>query len=159
MSENRTEISPYEYSDFIFKTTGLLVSLDTNGKANMMALDWKAIGNLWFYPTITVAVAYSRYTYELLSEGNEFTLNFPSSINRDAIDIAGSSSGRDSDKIKLAGLRTIPGKKVNVPTIADCLLNYECKIIGSSETKFKSSHHLFFGEIVIAYASNEITNS
>ena len=157
MSENRIEISPFEHCEHYFKTTGLLVSIDNNGKPNMMALDWKTIGDLWYHPIITIAVAYNRYTYELLTEcKEEFTLNIPSSKTRHAIDVAGSYSGRDTDKIKKAGLTTIPGKRIGVPTIADCTLNYECKIVGSSRTEFKASHHLFYGEILSAYASSDI---
>ena len=157
MSEDRKEIRPYEYVANFFGKTGLLVSMDKNEKPNMMACDWKSIGDLWFYPTISVAVAYSRYTYELLSSGaQEFTMNIPSDEISHAIDIAGSYSGRNSDKIKQAGLNLIAGKKTKVPTIAGSILSYECKIIGSSKTEFKSSHHLFFGEIIAAYASNNI---
>ncbi|MFX1277113.1 MAG: flavin reductase family protein [Promethearchaeota archaeon] len=157
MSENRIEISPFEYSEYFFKTTGLLVSADKNGKFNMMALDWKTIGDLWYHPIITIAVAYNRYTYELLTENlDEFTINIPSNKTSHAIDIGGSYSGKTTDKIKQAGLIMIPGKMVKVPTIADCLLSYECKIIGSSKTEFKASHHLFFGEILAAYAFKDI---
>ena len=110
MAENRIEIGPLEYSDYFFKTTGLLVSMDKNGKTNMMALDWKTIGDLWYHPIITIAVAYNRYTYELLTESlNEFTVNIPSNKTKHAIDIGGSYSGRTTDKIKQAGLTMIPG--------------------------------------------------
>lgn len=155
--ENRIEINPFEYSEYFFKTTGLLVSIDKEGKANMMALDWKTIGDLWYHPIITIAVAYNRYTYELLSKNiHEFTLNIPSPKINHAIDIGGSFSGKNTDKIKKAELNLIPGKITKVPTIADCFLSYECKILGSSKTDFKTSHHLFFGEILVAYASKDI---
>ena len=157
MPDDRMEINPLEWSEHFFKTTGLLVSIDDKGKANMMALDWKTIGDLWYHPIITIAVAYNRYTYELLDKyTDEFTLNMPTSKINHAIDIAGSYSGRNIDKIKKANLKMIPGKKITVPTIKDCLLSYECKILGSSKTEFKKSHHLFFGEILVAYASKEL---
>jgi len=157
MSNNRKEINPFEFSEHFFKTTGLLVSMDDKSKVNMMALDWKTIGDLWYHPIITIAVAYSRYTYELLDKcTDEFTLNIPSPKINHALDIAGTFSGRNTDKIGKADLKLIPGKKVKVPTIADCLLSYECKILSSSKNEFKKSHHLFFGEILVSYASLEL---
>ena len=157
MSDNRVEINPFNGCEYFFKTTGLLVSMDDKGNANVMALDWKTIGDLWYHPIITIAVAYNRYTYELLDKyKDEFTLNIPTPKINHVIDIAGSHSGRNIDKIKKANLKMIPGKKVSVPTIADCLLSYECKVLGSSKAEFKTSHHLFFGEILNAYASREL---
>ena len=156
MSENRIEISPFEHSEHFFKATGLLVSIDKNGVPNMMALDWKTIGDLWYHPIITIAVAYNRYTYELLTKGiEEFTINIPSNIIRNAISIAGSFSGRDTDKFEKAGLEIIPGVVSKVPTLKNCLLNYECRIIETSKSNL-SSHHYFYGKVLKKYASKDL---
>ncbi|MCK4781053.1 MAG: flavin reductase, partial [Candidatus Lokiarchaeota archaeon] len=85
----------------------------------------------------------------------EFTVNIPSENNYSALDIAGSYSGKNTDKIKKAGLETIPGKRTKVPTIKNCILNYECQIVHSSKSNM-SSHHYFYGKILAAYASEEI---
>lgn len=156
MAENRKEIGPYDYIEHFKRNTGLLVSMDKNGKPNVMALDWKTIEEYESNPVIRATVAYTRYTYTLLTEGmNEFSVNIPSNKTYSAIDTAGSYSGRNTDKFKKAGLETIPGKRIKVPTIKDCLLNYECQIIHSSKSNM-SSHHYFYGKILAAYASNEI---
>jgi len=156
VDDKRKEIEPYDYIEYFNRNTGLIVSMDNNGKLNVMALDWKTIEELDGNPVIRAQVAYSRYTYKLLTEGvNEFTVNIPSENNYNAVDIAGSYSGRDTDKFKKAGLETIPGKRIKVPTIKDCLLSYECQIIHSSKSNM-SSHHYFYGKILAAYASNEI---
>jgi flavin reductase (DIM6/NTAB) family NADH-FMN oxidoreductase RutF len=158
MSYNRKEIGPYEYIEHFRRNTGLLVSMDKNGKPNVMALDWKAIEELDGEPVIRAQVDYSRYTYKLLTEGvNEFTVNIPSDKMYHAVDIAGSYSGRNTDKFKQAGVETIPGKRTKVPTIKGCLLSYECQIVHSSKSDI-SSHHYFYGKILNAYASNEIIN-
>ncbi len=154
MAENRIEINPYENIEVFFKQDALLVTLGKDGKPNVMTLAWKTIGELWHYPTIIVAVSPSRYSFKLLTEGvREFTLNIPSDKIRHAMDIAGSYSGRNTDKFKQANLEKIPGKKVKVPTIKDCLLSYECKIIHETDSGNNAPHHLFVGEIVAAYAS------
>ena len=156
MSENRKEIGPYEYMEYFNRTTALMVTMDKNGKLNVMALDWKKLFEFKSKPVIRAQVAYSRYTYTLLTEGvNEFTINIPSGKTTHAIDIAGFSSGRNTDKFKKAGLEIIPGKSSKVPTIKDCILNYECQIIHEEKSNM-SSHHYFYGEILSAYASNDI---
>ncbi|TFG21835.1 MAG: flavin reductase family protein [Promethearchaeota archaeon] len=156
MSENRKEIGPYEYVEYFNRTTALMVTMDKNGKLNVMALDWKKLFEFENKPVIRAQVAYSRYTYTLITEGvKEFTINIPSGKTAHAIDIAGFSSGRNTDKFKKAGLEIIPGKITKVPTIKDCILNYECQIIHEEKSNM-SSHHYFYGEILSAYASNEI---
>ncbi len=108
-------------------------------------------------PVITAAVAPSRYTFECLTKGaKEFTINIPSNKNDHTINTTGSMSGRNTDKFKQANLEIIPGKRTKVPTIKDCILSYECKIIHECESGHMASHRLFIGEILIAYASKEI---
>ena len=156
MSENRREISPKDFLEYFKRNTALMVTMDKEGKPNMMALDWKKLYEMEGKPVIRAQVAYSRYTYKLLTEGvSEFTINIPSNKIHDAVDIAGFYSGRNTDKIKKAGLEVLISKKIQVPTIKNCLLNYECKIINDSKSNL-SSHHYFFGEILVAYASNEL---
>ena len=157
MAENRIEIGPYDYMDHFMSKAALMCSVDKDGKPNVMALLWKTIGELWMFPVITAAVAPSRYTFECLTKGvKEFTINIPSDKNENAINIAGSYSGRNTDKFKQAGLEIIQGKRTKVPTIKDCILNYECKIIHECESGSMASHRLFIGEILAAYASKEI---
>ena len=157
MDEGRKEIDPYEYIDHFMSKAAHVVSMDNNGQVNVMALLWKTIGELWMIPVITIAVAPSRYTFELLTEGvREFTVNIPSKKIADTINITGSLSGRSVDKFKETGWEIIEGKRTKVPTIKDCSLAYECKIVHSCQSGNMASHHLFFGQILTAYASNEI---
>ena len=157
MNEDRSKINPYDYMEFFMPDTANLVSMSVDGKVNVMAVLWKTIGQLWMIPTITVAVAPSRYTFELLTKGvPEFTLNIPSPKTAGSINITGSLSGRDTDKIARAGLELIEGVKTQVPTIKGSLLSYECKIIHTCQSGKMASHYLFFGQILTAFASNEI---
>lgn len=157
MSENRKEIRPYEFIEYFMKDTALLVTMDNNGNPNVMALDWKTIGELWMIPIITVAVSPSRYSFELLTNGvDEFTLNIPSNKITGVIDITGAYSGRNTDKFKIAHLEIIEGNRTKIPTIKDCTLNYECKIVHSCESGSMAGHHLFFGQVLTAFAANDI---
>jgi len=153
---DRQEIGPYDYIEYFKRNTALLVSMDKNGKLNVMALDWKTIEELDGNVVIRVQVAYNRYTYQLLTEGvNEFTVNIPSDDIYSALDIAGSYSGRNTDKIKQAKLETISAKRTRVPTLKRSLLSYECQIVYACKSNM-SSHHYFYGKILTAYATNDI---
>jgi flavin reductase (DIM6/NTAB) family NADH-FMN oxidoreductase RutF len=157
MSENRIEIGPYDHMDHFMTKAALIVSMDKNEKPNVMALLWKTIGELWMLPVITIAVAPSRYTFECLTKGvKEFTINIPSSRIENTINYTGSVSGRNKDKFKETGLEIVKGKRTKVPTIKDCILSYECKIVHECESGRMASHRLFIGEILISYASKDI---
>ncbi|MFX1314062.1 MAG: flavin reductase family protein, partial [Promethearchaeota archaeon] len=136
---NRQEISPLDYIEHFRSKTALMVTMDKDKKLNVMALDWKKIEEIEGKPVIRAQVAYSRYTYTLLTKGaNEFTINIPSDKIYDAVEIAGFYSGRNTDKFQKAGLEIIPGKKTEIPTLKDCILNYECKIIKDSKSNLSS---------------------
>ncbi len=155
---NRKEIGPYEYIEYFNRTTALMVTMDKREKINVMALDWKKIFEFESIPVIRAQVAYTRYTYTLLTEGvNEFTINIPSEKTYDAISVAGMYSGRNEDKFKKARLEILPGKITKVPTIKDCILNYECVIVNDEKSNM-SSHHYFYGKIIAAYATEDIIN-
>ena len=157
MSEDRVEMEPKEHEDVFNRNTALMVSMGKEGELNVMALDWKKLMVHEGEPVIRAQVAYSRYTHELLTEGvKEFTINIPSNKTQHAVDVAGFHSGRNTDKFKKASLETIPGESTKVPTIKDCSLNYECKIIDDEKSP-KSSHHYFYGKIVKAFASANLT--
>jgi flavin reductase (DIM6/NTAB) family NADH-FMN oxidoreductase RutF len=157
MSEDRFEIQPYDYIEHFMSEAALLVTMDKNNKPNVMALFYKMIGEMWSLPIITVGVAPSRYSFELLTKNiDEFTVNIPSNRIIKAIEIAGDYSGREVDKFKKAGLYIIPGKRIKVPTIKDCILSYECKVRHIDKSGDLSGHNLFFGEVLAAYASNDI---
>ncbi len=157
MSENRTEIGPFEYENYFNSASALMVTMDKDGKPNVMALDWRKLFTWNDEPVIRAQVAYSRYTYKLLTEGvkGEFTINIPSDKIDYAINIAGMYSGRDIDKFKKAKLTPILGKVIKVPTIKDCILSYECRVIHDEKSNM-SSHHYFYGKILKAFASNDI---
>ncbi|MHA1265682.1 MAG: flavin reductase family protein [Candidatus Helarchaeota archaeon] len=151
----KIEINPYDLVEITLKADCLLVS-KYKEKINVMALAWKSIGELWGYPICTVAVAPSRYTYSLLNKFEEFTLNVPSPEISSAISIAGTYSGRNTDKISKAGLTLTPSTHIKVPMIQEAQISYECKIIHTAESGKICSHRLFFGEILAAYAEESL---
>jgi len=140
----------------------LLTSVSLDGKYNAMTIGWGLIGRVWRDPIFMVAVRPTRYTYRLIEEINEFTVNVPSDDMEEIVDYCGTVSGRDYDKFKEVGLTAEKGKRVKSPIISECITHYECKVIGKSKvipeflsSEVKSRHYLsenyhilYFGRVL-----------
>ena len=87
----------------------LLVAQGKSGKPNAMAIGWGLIGSVWSRPVFTVLVRPSRYTYQLLEENGDFTVNVLPQKMKAAVDLCGTVSGRTHDKFAEAKLTAAPG--------------------------------------------------
>jgi flavin reductase (DIM6/NTAB) family NADH-FMN oxidoreductase RutF len=145
----------------------LLVSVDENEKPNAMTIGWGTVGIIWGKPIFTVLVRPSRYTYKLIEEAGDFTVNVPTAEMASIVAFCGSASGRDHDKFKEKGLIAMPSKNVKSPIIEQCPINYECKIVHKNDvmkekldgkivsSAYKSGdfHTIYYGEILGVYQS------
>lgn len=149
---------------------GVFITAKGNDVTNTMTIAWGHIGVLWGKPVFIAYVRYSRYTYDVLLQAEDFTINVPVEQDvREALKIAGTESGRDIDKFKKANLTLKPARQVNTPILADCKLQYECKILyrQSMEPALipddikaryypnHDTHIVFYGEIVESYMLEE----
>jgi flavin reductase (DIM6/NTAB) family NADH-FMN oxidoreductase RutF len=96
---------------------------------NPMTIGWAQMGIIWGRPIFTVLVRPSRFTHGLMEKADAFSVNVPSESLSEACALCGSRSGRDTDKMKEAGLTAEPGTALDVPTIAECPIHYECEIV------------------------------
>lgn len=147
----------------------LLVSVSKDGQPNVMTIGWGLIGVIWRKPVFIVAIRPSRYTYRLIEETGDFTVNVPSKDMGSVVEYCGTVSGRDHDKFKEKRLKAVPSKYVKSPIIDQCPINYECKVI--YKTKLEPAvvpkdvrslfylgndyHTLYFGEILTVHAYNQ----
>ena len=76
-------------------------------KYNTMTASWGGTGILWGKPVAFCFIRPQRYTYTFTEAGNHLTLSFFHGKKRDALKLCGSRSGRDCDKITLAGLTPV----------------------------------------------------
>ena len=111
----------------------LIVSNDETGKANPMTIGWGTLGVVWGRPVFEVLVRPSRHTHELLRDAKTFSVNVPTDKLAKACALCGSRSGRDTDKIAETGLTVEPGMELDVPTIKECPVHYECRILHVTE--------------------------
>lgn len=101
------EISIEELSFNPFTKIGeewMLVTAGDEQKYNTMTASWGGVGVLWGKNTATIYLRPQRYTKEFVDANDRFTLSFYDEAYRQALNICGSISGRDGDKVAKAGL-------------------------------------------------------
>ncbi len=108
MGFNQTK--PEALSDNPFKLIGkdwMLITAGTPDRFNTMTASWGGLGVLWERKVAFCFIRPTRYTYELVERSERYTLSFFPEQNRKALMFCGSHSGRDTDKIKEAGLTPV----------------------------------------------------
>ncbi len=145
---------------------GVFLTVKNGDKVNTMTIGWGSLSQYWGQEVFIIPVRHSRYTFELLSNTDEFTVSIP--VNGqfdDALKITGSVSGRSENKIEKAGLTLKDAQEISTPVIDGCDIYYECKILSfmdlkkedlDKETQDKwyangDMHRLYFGKILRAY--------
>ncbi|MFY9399376.1 MAG: flavin reductase [Desulfomonilia bacterium] len=132
------------------------------GDFNSMTVGWGSFGVMWNLPFAMVVVRPGRYTREFMERYDTFTLCALGKKYREALKILGSTSGRDTDKISMAGLTPIASSKVAAPGFAEAQLILELKKIywddlepgqfldPSIEKHYpqRDYHRIYFGEIL-----------
>ncbi len=108
-----SEIAPLELSENVFRLIGedwMLITAGTREHCNTMTASWGGFGVLWHRPVAYCVVRPTRMTYEFLEAGDTFTLSFFPEECREALQVCGSRSGRDGDKIADAGITPVEDK-------------------------------------------------
>ena len=100
-----------------------------------------------------ISVGHGRYTHELIRNQQEFVISFPGPDLGKAIEDTGSCSGRDVDKFKEFGLKSLKAKEVKPPLLSGCVVNLECKLEGELEA---GDHTIFLGRVVVSHVDEEI---
>ena len=101
---------------------------------------------------LSVSIRKERYSHTIISETGEFSCNVPVPAIARAVDYCGVVSGRKVDKFKACRLTMLDGEKISAPTVAECPITLECKVV---EIKELGSHDLFLAEIVNVRVSAE----
>lgn len=111
---------------------------------NMLTVAWT--GTICTNPAMLyISVRPSRYSYPILKERREFTVNLTTRKMARATDWVGVRSGAEYDKWKETGLTPLPGEKVASPTIAESPLSIECRV---TDIIPLGSHDMFIAEVV-----------
>ncbi|MEA2007846.1 MAG: flavin reductase family protein [Chloroflexota bacterium] len=136
----------------LYPVPAVMVSCGTGEKANIITLAW--VGILCSKPPlIGLGVRPSRHSYDLIQQGGEFVINIPSAKQAKELDYCGIVSGRDEDKWAACGFTKAAGTEVEVPLIAECPVNLECRL---QETLSLGLHDLFIGEVVAVQMDEDV---
>jgi flavin reductase (DIM6/NTAB) family NADH-FMN oxidoreductase RutF len=77
------------------------------GGWNTMTASWGGLGVLWGRDVAFMFIRPSRFTYQFANSSSLFTLSFFDESYREALNICGAKSGRDTDKAAETGLTPI----------------------------------------------------
>ena len=159
-----TKISHEKIEDNTFKLIGkdwMLITAGTKEDFNTMTASWGGFGFLWNKPICHIYIRPHRFTYNFIERYDLFTLSFFDEKYRGCLNICGTKSGRDIDKVKETGLtpaesdnRSIYFKEARL--VLECRkiyyqdINPEFFIDNTIESNYpgKDYHRMYIGEVV-----------
>jgi flavin reductase (DIM6/NTAB) family NADH-FMN oxidoreductase RutF len=172
MMNDFKRITPAEMADNPFTLIDDEWMLITAGQAeshktfNTMTASWGGLGILWNKPVSYVFVRPTRYTYGFMEDNELFTLSFFDETYRKALNICGTKSGRDCDKVAEAGLTPVTFEEGHGAVgFKEARLVFICKKLYYQDLdpdRFiepgldihypkKDYHRMYIGEVIGAY--------
>jgi flavin reductase (DIM6/NTAB) family NADH-FMN oxidoreductase RutF len=145
-----------------------LLSVGDKKHFNTMTISWGSLGFIWQRPVITALVRPPRYTHEFMDEFEKFSVSFYDRKYRKALNILGTQSGRDTNKIALSGLT--PVFVDDVPTFKESYLTVIARtiyrgqlesagfLVPAVDAEFypkKDYHTVYFAELVKTVGTNQ----
>lgn len=118
-----------------FKLIGrdwMLITAGTSDSFNTMTASWGGLGILWNKNVATVYVRPSRYTHDFIEKSDRLTLSFFPENCRVALQVCGSRSGRDCDKVAEAGLHPV-ALESGAMTFSEARLVLDCRKLFKTE--------------------------
>ena len=125
-------MKPEDVKDSVFKLLNedwMLITAGTMEKHNSMTASWGSFGIMWGRPVCNVVIRPQRYTFEFMEKYPYFTLSFFDERYRTALELCGTKSGRDIDKIKQTGLSPAAGSLPDMVCIEEARMVFECRKI------------------------------
>jgi len=170
MLKTFTLIQPESIEDNVFKLIGsdwMLICSGAPSNYNMMTASWGFAGVLWRKPVAVVFVRPQRHTYSFIDSNPYFTLSFFEEESRDLLNLCGTVSGRDLNKMNLDGLTPMITPQGNV-AFEESRLVLECRKLYYDDIKpelfqvfeleliypSEDYHRFFMGEITGAWKKN-----
>lgn len=158
------EFTPNVYG--AFGSQNALLTAGDKTACNTMTIGWCQVGRVWSMPVCTVYVRPERYTYQFMEQHAYFTVSVLPLSEKRTMQLCGTRSGREVDKIKECGLTLRYGagdapyfeeaewvlvcKKVYVQDMqADCILDQDH--IPAHYGEKGGLHRIYTGEIIEAY--------
>lgn len=165
------KLSVYDFKENIFDLLrkGAVLTAGTVEKYNAMTIAWGTLGLLWGKNVMTVFVRPSRYTYQFMKDCTYFTVSFFGPSFKNDVQILGTLSGRNQDKIAKTVLKPVAIKE-DIITFLQARITFVCKKVYEDDLKIKETldkdilryyqprdyHDVFVGEITDIYIQDEV---
>ncbi len=163
-----TQIDPLSIKENVIRLISEDWMLITAGKANAyntMTASWGMMGEVWGKHVAAITVRDSRYTYQFLEKNDTYTLSFFTHDHHPALELLGTKSGRDGNKVAESGLTPMELQSGDI-SFVEARMIIECRKLYAEPFKkdsftdksvyesaygkelSTSMHTLYIGEIV-----------
>ena len=142
----------------------MLITAGNKESFNCMTASWGMMGHIWNKDVALVVIRPTRFTYQFTEKNEYFTICIFDKQYRDVLNVCGTKSGRDFDKIKATGLIPLETKLGSIyykqaRLVMECRKLYvddlkEGNFLDSSIIKMypeKDYHRMYVGEIIQAF--------
>ncbi|MEE3481478.1 MAG: flavin reductase family protein [Lachnospiraceae bacterium] len=148
MSEEKIGFKP---GNMLYPVPAVLVACrDLENHINLFTVAWT--GTVCTNPPmLSISVRPERYSYHMIEETGEFTVNLTNEALAKATDFCGVKSGRDIDKWKECHLTPVPGTEVKAPYVEESPVSIECRVV---EKRPLGSHTLFLAEVAAVHCDS-----
>ena len=151
----------------VFGTQNALLTAGDKTQLNTMTIGWCQLGRIWNVPACTVYVRPERYTYAFTEQHDYFTVSVLPTDRREVMQLCGTQSGREVDKVAACGLTVCYGAG-DAPFFDEAELVLVCKKLYAQDLSDSSVvdgdpidryygqaggwHRMYIGQVVEAYA-------
>lgn len=134
----------------LYPLPAVLVSCGTAEASNLITVAWT--GTVCTDPAMLyISVRPERFSYGIIKERGEFTVNLTTYAMAQATDFCGVRSGRDTDKWAATGLHPVPGVANECPSVEESPISLECKLEQIIEF---GTHHMMLAKVVNVLADD-----
>jgi flavin reductase (DIM6/NTAB) family NADH-FMN oxidoreductase RutF len=125
----------------------LLTTADKTGRADVMPMSWHTM--MEFTPPLVGCIVSERnHSFQALKQTKQCALNIPTAELAKQVVRCGNLSGRRVDKFARVQLTPLPAARIDVPLVAECYANLECRVV---DAKLVSKYNFFVLEVVKAW--------
>lgn len=110
----------------------MLVTAGTEDKFNTMTASWGGVGILWNKPVAFLFIRPERYTHDFIEENDRLTLSFYGEEYRKALQLCGTKSGRDTDKVNECGFTPLKLES-GAMTFEESRMTLDCRKLFKTE--------------------------
>lgn len=129
----------------------LAVMEKPKGGYNLITLEWFMRTSIQ-PPMFAISIGHTRYSHECLLESRYFNLVFPSVEMKPLCATAGSSSGREIDKMEHGKVKFVLGKLRKIPVPKEAVAVFECEITSQVRS---GDHTIFVGEVRYSWTNKD----